>query len=89
VVGSDRQLLIRQFLAESVILSLIGLTFALIIVELSLPWFNRTMALNLRLEPEHYFYLLPLFFFLAIMVGLLSGIYPALFMARFKIWPVW
>ena len=84
VAGSDRQLLIRQFLTESVILSLIALVFALIIVELSLPWFNRTMELNLRMESGLNIYLLPVFIILAVLVGLLSGIYPALFMSRFR-----
>jgi putative ABC transport system permease protein len=84
VAGSDRKLLISQFLTESVILSLIALAFALIIVEISLPWFNRTMELNLRMETGRNIYLLPIFIMLAILVGLLSGIYPALFMARFK-----
>jgi putative ABC transport system permease protein len=84
VVGSDRQLLIWQFLTESVILSLIALVFALIIVELSLPWFNRTMELNLRMDTGLNIYLLPVFIILAVLVGLLSGIYPALFMSRFR-----
>ena len=36
VAGSDRKMLIKQFLTESVILSLIALAFALILVELIL-----------------------------------------------------
>jgi len=82
--GSHRSLLIRQFLAESVILSLLALAFALILVELLLPWFNHTMDLNLRMEPVQYRYLLPVVLLMAILVGLLSGIYPALFLSRFK-----
>ena len=84
VAGSDRQLLIRQFLTESVLLSLIALAFALIIVELSLPWFNRAMELDLRMETGRNIYLLPIFILLAVIVGLLSGAYPALFMSRFR-----
>ncbi len=84
VAGSDQHLLIRQFLTESVVLSLIALAFALILVELSLPWFNRTMELDLRMDPGKYIYLLPIFVFLAVVVGLLSGIYPAVFMSRFR-----
>ncbi len=84
VVGSNKSLLVRQFLTESVVLSLIALGIALILVELSLPLFNQTMDLNLRMEGSQYRYLLPLVFLLAIMVGLISGAYPALFLARFK-----
>jgi putative ABC transport system permease protein len=82
--GSQRGLLIRQFLIESVVLSLFALAFALILVELLLPWFNYTMDLNLRMESVQYRYLLPAVLFMALAVGLLSGIYPALFLSRFK-----
>jgi len=82
--GSQRSLLVRQFLTESVLQSLMSLVFALIIVELSLPWFNHTMDLDLRMEPEQYRYMLPAMLLLAILVGFLSGIYPALFLSRFK-----
>ncbi len=84
VVGSNKALLVRQFLTESVVLSLIALAIALIMVELSLPLFNQTMDLNLRMEASQQRYLLPLVILLAIMVGLISGAYPALFLARFK-----
>jgi len=82
--GSQRTLLIRQFLTESVVLSVLALAVALILVELLLPWFNYTMDLNLRMESAQYYFLLPAVFFLALVVGLLSGIYPALFLSRFK-----
>jgi len=82
--GSHRSMLIRQFLTESVTLSLMALAIALILVELSLPWFNRTMDLNLRMEQVQYSYLLPIVLLLALLVGLISGIYPALFLSRFN-----
>lgn len=84
VAGSSRKLLIQQFLTESVILSMIALAFALILVELFLPWFNRTMELDLRMESSQHYYLLPLFVLLALAVGLISGAYPAIFLARFR-----
>lgn len=82
--GSERSQLIRQFLTESVVLSLISLTIALILVELSLPWFNRTMGLDLRMEQVQYGYLLPVVLVLALILGLLSGAYPAMFLSRFN-----
>ncbi len=84
VAGSDRKLLIWQFLIESVMLSLIALLFALIIVEITLPMFNRAMGLNLRMDSNRNIFLLPLFILLAVFVGLLSGLYPALFLSRFS-----
>lgn len=82
--GSEQSQLIRQFLTESVVLSLIALAIALILVELALPWFNRTMNMDLRMEQGQYGYLLPMVLFLALAVGLLSGIYPAIFLSRFN-----
>lgn len=82
--GSDRALLVRQFLTESLVLSLMALSVALILVELLLPWFNYTMDLNLHMEPVQYSYLLPAVLLLALLVGLLSGMYPAAFLSRFK-----
>ncbi|RPI41498.1 MAG: FtsX-like permease family protein, partial [Bacteroidetes bacterium] len=84
VVGSDRKTLIRQFLTESVILSLIALSFALILVETSLPWFNRAMDLDLRVENIGKGVLVPVFLILALLLGLVSGFYPALFLSRFS-----
>jgi len=84
VAGSNRKMLIQQFLTESVLLSFIALVIALIMVELSLPWFNRTMDLNLRMESAQQHYLLPLVIILALLVGLISGGYPAMFLSRFR-----
>ncbi len=84
VAGSDRRLLFRQFLTESVLLSLIALAFALILVELTLPWFNRTMDLDLMLEPGMQVGLLPPILLLAVVLGLVSGAYPALYLSRFR-----
>ena len=84
VAGSNRRLLITQFLTESVVLSLVAMAFAVILVELSLPWFNRMMDLNLNIESVHNHYLFPMVLGLALFVGVLSGTYPALFLSRFK-----
>lgn len=81
--GSERVQLIRQFLTESILMSLMALAIALILVELSLPWFNRVMNLDLRMDQVPYGFFLPLVLGLALLLGLLSGIYPAIFLSRF------
>ena len=82
--GSNRSLLVKQFLTESVILSLVALAIALILVELSMQWFNHAMDLDLRIESMKYGYFLPLVVLLALVVGLISGAYPAFYLSRFK-----
>ena len=84
VVGSGRRLLIRQFLFESVFLSLISLVIAVVLVLLLLNPFNTLVGLNLVLSDIFNWYMIPAFLILAILVGLLSGSYPAFVLASFK-----
>ncbi|MGH7454786.1 MAG: FtsX-like permease family protein, partial [bacterium] len=84
VVGSDREQLIRQFLAESLFLSLIALLLALVFVELALPQFNRLAEKQL-----HSFYLgnwllLAALATITLLVGIIAGSYPAFVLSAFK-----
>ncbi len=82
--GSTRRMLVWQFLSESVMLSLVALAFALILVELALPWFNRTMELNLSMGSPYNYYLVPMLILLALFIGLFSGSYPAVYLSRYR-----
>ncbi len=84
VVGSGRKQLIRQFLFESVFLSLISLAIALVLVLYLLKPFNNLMELNLAYEDIFRWYMFPALLLLAITVGLLSGSYPSIVLASFK-----
>jgi putative ABC transport system permease protein len=84
VVGSDRKLLVRQFLFESVFLSLISLVIALVLVSVLLPPFNNMAGLDLVHGDIFKWYMIPSFILLAILVGLLSGSYPSFVLASFK-----
>jgi putative ABC transport system permease protein len=81
VVGASRGQLIRQFICESVLTTLLSLAVSLLIVLLALPAFNtligRQLSLNLLGN-------LPLIFVIIsviLCVGLLSGAHPALFIS--------
>ncbi|MFH0759585.1 MAG: FtsX-like permease family protein [Bacteroidota bacterium] len=84
VVGSDRKQLIRQFLFESVFLSMVSLVIALALVMVLLNPFNKLVGLNLILGDIFRWYMIPSFLVLALLVGLLSGSYPSLVLASFK-----
>jgi len=84
VVGSDRQQLILQFLTESVLLSMLATILALFIVEITLPAFNRAMDMNLTFTMVWKGYFVFSVIFLALLIGILSGLYPALFLARYQ-----
>lgn len=84
VVGSSKRQLMNQFLWESVILSLFSLVFALILVELLLPYFNRLIGLNLSLTYFTGWYIIPGLILFAVLIGLLSGSYPSFVLSAYK-----
>jgi len=82
--GSSRGMLITQFLSESFILSLISLILALIIIKLSLPYFNNLLDSNLDLSLFARWFTIPVLILFSLFVGLLAGSYPALFLSSFN-----
>lgn len=83
VLGAERGHLRRQFLAESVIISLIALLLATVLVEIFLPAFNHFIDKSLGLYKDQW-YIFPVLIFVAVLAGLLSGSYPAIFLSAFK-----
>ena len=84
VNGSSRSVLVVQLLAESVVTSLIAIVISIALVSMIIPLFNRMIDRDIVLfypGAGSYFIFL---FGLAVMIGLLSGIYPALFMTSVK-----
>lgn len=84
VLGSGRKLLIRQFLFESVFLSMVSLGLALFMVAFLLQPFNQLVGINLNTGMLLKWYMLLAFLALAIFVGIISGSYPAFALASFK-----
>jgi putative ABC transport system permease protein len=82
VVGSTRAQLVKQFLGESVLLSLISFILALILVQALLPSVNSIVGKQLSLPYRGS----ALFIFLGITIftGILSGSYPAVFLSSFR-----
>ena len=84
VLGAIRRQLVTQFLAESILVTLIALVFGLVLFEIFYP--VLTGFLEIQVGIAHFktveFYLLVVAVFL--FVALLSGIYPALFLTRFN-----
>lgn len=84
VLGSSRQQLIRQFLGESVLLSLTALCLAALIVALVLPAFSGLAEREISLGLFRILEIVPLLFGFAVAVGLLAGGYPALFLSSLR-----
>jgi putative ABC transport system permease protein len=83
-IGAFRSNLIRQFLFESLLVTLIAYLLSLAVVNLLLPAFNRftNKDLSLGLSTDNRIWLYSIAF--AMITGLLSGSYPALMLSRFK-----
>lgn len=84
VVGAMRRQLIGQFLCESLLLSVLAFAIALLAGELLLPAFNQLAGKTVASSIFQHPYYLPLFGVVALAVGLLAGLYPALVLSGFK-----
>lgn len=84
IAGSSRGLLITQFLSESFILSFISLILAIIFIKVTLPYFNNLLGTGLKLNLFSSWYVVPVLFLFSLLVGFLSGSYPALYMSSFS-----
>jgi len=82
VVGANRYQLIFQFLGESLIFSFVSLVIAIGIVYLLLPVFKMLTEKTLAIDLLNGKLLLSLIG-IAVLTGLLSGSYPALFLSGF------
>ncbi|MEW6753824.1 MAG: FtsX-like permease family protein [Candidatus Latescibacterota bacterium] len=80
--GALRGQLVRQFLCESVLLCGLALVLALLLVEAALPALNGLLGTHLELRWVHDGWLWPGLLGVVIVVGLLAGAYPALYLAR-------
>jgi ABC-type antimicrobial peptide transport system permease subunit len=82
-VGSVRSQLVRQFLSESVLVAFISFIFAIALVLLLMPMFNKLADKNIELPwSSTFFWLIALAF--TFITGLVSGSYPALYLSRFE-----
>ena len=84
IAGSEKNILIRQFLIESSVLAFLSMLLALFITELCLPAFNHYMELDLKLSQLLNSSGALLMIGLILIIGLFSGIYPALRFSSFE-----
>jgi putative ABC transport system permease protein len=82
VIGSSKIQLVLQFLIESVFLSLVATSLAIILVFLFLPSFNSLInkQLVIELAPELIWTLVGS----TLMIGIIAGIYPAFVLSNHK-----
>ncbi len=84
VIGARKKELIFQFLGESVLISWTALLLAFICLYFTLPWLNKISGQQLSVSLLMKWQILLPVFLTPFVVGILSGIYPALFMSSFQ-----
>lgn len=84
VIGARKKELIFQFLSESVLICIAATLMALLLSWAAIPWLNKVsgqqLAFQTLLSAKIFIPLL----FTPFIVGIVSGIYPALFMSSFQ-----
>jgi putative ABC transport system permease protein len=84
VVGAQRSQIIRQFIGESVLVTLIALVIALLLILLFSPEFNLLIGKTLNLFTLSHLWLIMFLVALAMVIGVLAGSYPSFYVSRFQ-----
>ena len=84
VVGARRKELIGQFLGESVLICWAAIILATVLTYMALPWINKVSGQELSFSALLQAKILVPLLLTPFVVGLLSGLYPALFMSSFQ-----
>lgn len=87
-VGSMRSQLVMQFISESFLIVAFSFFVSLLLVQLALPTFNAITAKQMEFlfanGAAHLPYVLPAGMLFCILVSLIAGGYPALYLSSFK-----
>ena len=83
-LGAQRFQLVGQFLAESILLSLLALVLAVTLVQVGVSLLSAVTGKMLTLTPADLLRLTPILLGLGLLVGLGAGAYPAFYVAAFR-----
>jgi len=84
VSGANRSQIFYQFIAESVVFSLIALGFALVMLEVFITPFSQLLGRQIDLLSTFGWYHLIFLILLAPTIGFMAGVYPASVFATFQ-----
>lgn len=82
--GGQRRLLLTQFLGESMLITIISLFLGFVFFESVLPVFNRITGQSLDFLYLQNINLFLFIILIGILLGLISGLYPAILISRFS-----
>ena len=82
--GASKKELIAQFLCESVFITCIAFMLAFVLTRIALPWLNELSGQQLSIGSLLQWKILTGIILLPFIVGILSGLYPALYLSSFQ-----
>jgi putative ABC transport system permease protein len=83
VVGAFRFALIRQFIGEAILITVIAVSLSMMLSALMMPLFNQLTSKQLTIPYDHFSFW-TILVALTIITGFISGSYPALFLSSFN-----
>ena len=84
VLGAEKNSLIKQFIGESILTSVIALVVALVFAWVLLPLFSGLAKKEIVFSFQQHGQLLGGFLILAVLTGLIAGSYPAFYLSSFR-----
>ncbi len=81
--GSQRSLLVLQFIGEAILTCSISMLLAIMLLTLLLPFFNILLERDLTLVLISKYWTAPILIGFTILVGVLAGSYPAFYLSSF------
>jgi putative ABC transport system permease protein len=81
IVGASKANIIQQFIFETTILTLVSILLSLVIIELSLPYYNDFLGKTITIQGSQFYLQLVAIFFITVC---LAGIFPAIYVANFE-----
>ncbi|MEP1097308.1 MAG: FtsX-like permease family protein [Cyclobacteriaceae bacterium] len=82
VIGAFKTSLVKQFLTESTLITVISLPICVLLILWALPYLNNFMEKSIAFNPFTQLGLLGSLLLLLLGVGLIAGLYPALFLSK-------
>lgn len=84
VLGADRKKLIKQFLLESFLLTLVSFVISFLLVLLAAPLYEQVFGKTFTLPASIHFTSIAIVVLLFFLVGIGIGIYPAFYLSKFE-----
>ncbi|MGO4906058.1 ABC transporter permease [Flavobacterium sp. W20_MBD1_R3] len=81
IIGASKTNIVFQFVFEAILITLFSIFLALVIVELSLPFYNEFLDKELIIYGSQFYIQLILIFIITVSV---AGVFPAVYVANFE-----